>query len=126
MGPGNSLLPEPDNDQPGTSADPTDDDNKVKLRRQKFIKPNWEAHDKGVVFTQGLERLYAPPNYERREHGRQLARKKQGAGIGRKSLDNVWEMLPANTKIVKQTPDTTTLRIVKTKPFLFHSHLSVL
>ena len=72
------------------------------------------------MFKNGLERIYAPPNYER-IHGRQLARKKQRAAIGMKSSDPVWEILPANTKIVKQTPDTTTLRIGTNKPFVIRN-----
>ena len=99
-----------------TSTDPPSED-EVKLQRQRFVKKKFDARDNGLVVTQGIDRIYAPLSCERM-HGRQLARKKQGASIGQKSLDPVWEILPANTRIVKQTPDTMTLRIEKSKPFL--------
>ena len=99
-------------------------DNEVKLTREVFDR---EAHRKrqfdissGLILTQGIELLHGPPNVERRAKY-QLAKKKINPRAGRKSLDTVWEILPDNTRLLSQTPDTTTLKVGNKKPFLIRN-----
>ena len=99
-------------------------DNEVKLTCEVFDREALRKRQfdisSGLILTQGIKLLHGPPNLERRAKY-QLAKKKINPRAGSKSLNTVWEILPDNTRIVCQSPDTTTLKVGNKRPFLIRN-----